>query len=282
MSDMQRISDIPKLRPRRIDAHKGDFGRVLIVAGSRGMSGAAILCGSAALRAGAGLVTVACPDDVWPIVAAGNPCYMTLPLSDNDPLPLEQAIDAADVVVAGPGMGMSAASQNRVATLLRSSAKRMLLDADALNVVAQSPQFLTPHQGDRILTPHPGEMSRLTGLSTADIQSRREEVTSGAAQKFASVLVLKGHETLVCDGARLYRNSTGNPGMATGGTGDVLSGVIGALWAQGLSAFDAAVLGVHVHGLAGDLAKARLGETSLTARDLLDYLPPAFVTQAAD
>ena len=278
---MQRVTTLPKLPPRRADGHKGDYGRALIVAGSRGMSGAAVLCGSAALRGGAGLVTVACPNDIWPIVAAGNPCYITLPLADGDNLTMIESAADADVVVVGPGLGRSLIADARIAQLLQADTKRLLLDADALNTIAASPSLLATHAGERILTPHPGEFARLAGIATADVQARREEVTIAFAQKFGGVLVLKGHGTLVCDGQRLYCNTTGNPGMATAGSGDVLSGLIGALWAkQGLPAFEAAMLGVYLHGLAGDLARDQLGETSLTAADLLDYLPQAFLAHA--
>ncbi len=278
MGEIQRITTLPKLQPRRADAHKGNFGRVLIVAGSRGMSGAAVLSGSAALRSGAGLVTVACPPDIWPIVAASNPCYMTLPLADGDMKPLLDAAAIADVVVVGPGLGRSP-FVNDLVKALQANCKRLLLDADALNALAVPPNLLSS-QAARIFTPHPGEFSRLAGISANDIQDRREKETIAFAQKFAGVLVLKGSGTLVCDGQRLYQNTTGNPGMATAGSGDVLSGLIGALWGQGLPAFEAAQLGVYLHGLAGDLARDQLGETSLTAADLLDYLPKAFLAHA--
>jgi NAD(P)H-hydrate epimerase len=280
MADIQRVTTIPQLPPRKPDAHKGDFGRVLVVAGSRGMSGAAVLCGSAALRGGAGLVTVACPEDVWPIVAAGNPCYMTLPLAVGDESTITQTAAHADVVVIGPGIGQSATSRDLIQRLLQSSPGRLLVDADALNLLATSQDLLKSYRAETILTPHPGEFARLTGLTIGDVQNRRDEVTINFAARFGVVLVLKGHGTLVCDGQRIYRNTTGNPGMATAGSGDVLSGLIGALWGQGLSAFEAAQLGVYLHGLAGDLALGGLGEASLTAADLLDYLPRAFLAYA--
>jgi ADP-dependent NAD(P)H-hydrate dehydratase len=279
--EIQPVTTIPKLPPRKADSHKGDFGRVLVVAGSRGMSGAAILCGSAALRGGAGLVTVACPEDIWPIVAVGNPCYMTLPLPERDETAITQAVSSADVVVAGPGIGQSPSIRSHVRKLLQSRMARLLFDADALTALSNSLDLLRGRPGERILTPHPGEFARLTGLTIADVQGRREEVTVDFARKFGGVLVLKGHCTLVCDGQRLYCNTTGNPGLATAGSGDVLSGLIGALWGQGLLAFEAAQLGVYLHGMAGDLARDSLGEASLTASDLLDYLPRAFLAHAA-
>lgn len=278
---MNSVQQLAKLLPRQADAHKGAFGRVLVVAGSRGMSGAAVLCGSAALRGGAGLVTVACPEDVWPIIAAGNSCYMTLPLRADTDQSLLAAATAADVVVVGPGLGRSASATRWIKAILDLPVARVVVDADALNAVAASPELLSRGQQVRILTPHPGEFARLTSLTTTEVQARREVLTEEWAARFAAILVLKGHATLVCDGHSLYRNGTGNPGMATAGSGDVLSGIMAALWAQGLSAFAAAQLGVYLHGLAGDMARDQLGETSLTAADLLDYLPRAMLAHAA-
>jgi NAD(P)H-hydrate epimerase len=248
------------------------------------MSGAAILCGSAALRGGAGLVTVACPQSVWPIIAAANPCFMTFPLPESEhglsPLAVEWLSTfppKADAVVIGPGLGTNQAVETVVNVIAKSAKIPVVLDADALNMV-DVPASLSTHDGPRVLTPHPGEFARLLHLTIAEVQSRREELSIEFAQKFGVVVVLKGHGTIVCDGARLYRNTTGNPGMATGGSGDVLAGLIGALLGQGLEPFAAAQLGVFLHGRAGDLARVHFGEVSLTAMDLLDYLPKAFLS----
>lgn len=278
-TSVKQVTTLPQLAPRKADSHKGDFGRVLVIAGSKGMCGAAVLCGSAALRGGAGLVTVACPESCWSIVASGNPCLMTLPLPDGrNELQnvINEKIAAADVVVVGPGLGRSkevVASVNHISLTV---SVPVVIDADALNAFDRSTDIHGQHAGPRILTPHPGEFARLLGISTADVQSRREQLTVEFAKRFGLVLVLKGHETLVCDGDRIYRNTTGNPGMATAGSGDVLAGLIGALIGQGLAPFDAAQLGVFVHGRAGDLARDHFGEVSLIASDLLDYLPMAF------
>lgn len=283
-SQVERVTTVPRLAPRRAEAHKGDFGRVFVIAGSRGMSGAAILCGSAALRGGAGLVTVACPQSVWPIIAAANPCFMTFPLPESEhglsPLAVEWLSTfppKADAVVIGPGLGTNQAVETVVNVIAKSAKIPVVLDADALNMV-DVPASLSTHDGPRVLTPHPGEFARLLHLTIAEVQSRREELSIEFAQKFGVVVVLKGHGTIVCDGARLYRNTTGNPGMATGGSGDVLAGLIGALLGQGLEPFAAAQLGVFLHGRAGDLARVHFGEVSLTAMDLLDYLPKAFLS----
>lgn len=275
---------MPPLPARRPEAHKGDFGRVLVVAGSRGMSGAAVLCGSGCLRGGAGLVQIAVPGEILGTVAAGNPCYLTTPLAQDlrgrfatsaaDEL-IELSI-WADVIAVGPGIGQSEAMPSLVAALFDRAAKPLVVDADGLNALAKlSRDQWRDRRAPIVLTPHPGEFSRLTGRTADEIQASRQDLAVEYANKLQAILVLKGHATLVTDGRRLYKNATGNPGMATGGTGDVLTGLIAALMAQKLEAFDAAVLGVWAHGRAGDLAAERVGQSALIATDLLNYLPTA-------
>lgn len=274
---------LPQLPPRAADSHKGDFGRALLVGGSRGMAGSVALAGQAALRGGAGLVTLAVPDVIQPTVAGFDPCYMTLPLPSDAEGRLcktahRQLIEAADratVVACGPGLGRSADLVNLVGRLYFEVAKPLVVDADGLNALASQPDLLARPGGPRVLTPHPGEFARLFGKESSPPEERRERAIDLALRANA-VLVLKGHRTLVTDGHRCEVNTTGNPGMATGGTGDVLTGVITALLCQGLSPFDAAHLGVYLHGLAGDFAAARTGQVSLVASDLLDHLPEAF------
>jgi ADP-dependent NAD(P)H-hydrate dehydratase len=280
--------DLPFLAPRTGDANKGSFGRVLVVAGSRGMSGAAVLCASGALRGGAGLVQVATTAEVWPSVAAANPCYMTLPLphdaqgrfTPQAAAEVDGHVRHSSVVVAGPGLGQGPGVKAVVAALLAQNATPLVLDADALNTLAADLSPLQKRTRTPILTPHPGEFARLLGCDVPTVQERRHELAVRFAVEHDVVLVLKGQGTIVTDGPRVYVNTTGNPGMATGGCGDVLGGVIAALAAQGLEAFAAAQLGVYLHGLAGDLARDVLGETSLIAADLLDFLPSAFLTHA--
>ena len=278
------VAAVPKLPPRTPDSHKGDFGRVLIVSGSRGMSGAAILCATAALRGGAGLVRVAVPGDILPIVAGGNPCYMTtaLPHDEQGHLAAGAAADvlhwasASDVIAAGPGLGATPAVAAVVRALLSDTTAPLVLDADALNVLAGQTEVLRGRAVPPILTPHPGEFSRLTGRKISDEPAERLASAVSFAADHGVVLVLKGHGTVVTDGRRAYVNTTGNPGMATGGSGDVMTGLIAALLGQHLEPFAAAQLGVYLHGLAGDLARDDLGEVSLIASDLIAYLPRAF------
>ncbi len=253
---------------------------MLVVAGSRGMSGAAVLCGSAALRGGAGLVQVAVPDDIQPTVAAGNPCYMTTGFPHDGRCFSRDAIDGvvqaagwADVLAVGPGLGQSEAIASLMSALIERTDKPIVLDADGLNAFAKLPTKKRPHP--LILTPHPGEFARLCGRSSEDVRDKREQLAIAYAAERSLVLVLKGHQSIVTDGVRVYQNDTGNPGMATGGTGDVLTGLIAALVGQGLTPFDAAVMGVWSHGRAGDLAATEMCQTALIATDLLTYLPRA-------
>ncbi len=278
------VTDLPSLPPRTLDANKGTFGRVLIVAGSRGMSGAAVLCASAALRGGAGLVRLAVPEGILPIVAAANPCYTTASLPQDAhgrlsaaALPeLLELVRGNSVAELGPGLGQSADLGDMLAFVLEQTTTPLVLDADALNVLAGRLGALRKHRGPIVLTPHPGEFARLLGCDIPTVQARRQELAADFARAHGVVVVLKGHGTVVTDGRRVYVNTTGNPGMASGGTGDVLGGLIAALVGQQLETFAAAQLGVYLHGRAGDLARGRLGEVSLIATDLLDFLPQAF------
>jgi ADP-dependent NAD(P)H-hydrate dehydratase len=287
---MRTIQDVPQLQPRPADANKGTFGRVVVVAGSRGMSGAAVLCGVAALRGGAGLVKVAVPHGIWPIVAAANPCYLTAPLPEDEQgritkaaLPsLLEALRGQTVTIFGPGLGQSPDLPDVLAEVLRADSTPLVLDADGLNTLAYRLKILDANKRPLVLTPHPGEFARLTGKSIAEIQASRQECAVRFAEEHQGVLVLKGHRTVVTDGERVYVNTTGNAGMAAGGTGDVLAGLIGALLGQGLETFAAAQLGAYLHGLAGDLARDALGAPSLIASDLLDYLPRAFRRHSAE
>jgi NAD(P)H-hydrate epimerase len=283
MATSENITNLPTLPPRAPDSNKGDYGRVLVVGGSRSMTGAAILCGIAALRAGAGLVKVATPASVQPIVAVGNPCYTTaaLPHDEDGRLslfasaPLVHLAEAHDVVALGPGLDRSDGVSALVAEVVGRIARPMVIDADGLNALVGHCDQLQRQQSPRILTPHPGEFARLLAIETKAVQAQRRELAVEFAQRHGVIVVLKGQGTIVTDGRRVYQNTTGNPGMAKGGTGDVLTGIIAALLAQGLAPFEAAQLGVYVHGLAGDLARDQIGEVSMLATDVLDFLPPA-------
>jgi ADP-dependent NAD(P)H-hydrate dehydratase len=285
MPGVERVKDLLLLPPRARDAHKGSFGTVLVIAGSEGMSGAAILCGSGALRGGAGLVRVATPKAIQAIVAGGNPCYMTVEMpwiragkfAQQDLANILHLVDAADVLAVGPGLGHDLHVVRTIHALLEKNPKPLVLDADGLNAFAplNANQKISSN-APAIFTPHPGEFARLVGRTTAEVLAEPEKMAVAFATEQDCVLVLKGAGTLVTDGRRLYVNSTGNPGMATGGSGDVLTGLIAALLGQKLEPFAAAQLGVYLHGLAGDLARDDLGEEALIAIDLLDYLPAAF------
>jgi ADP-dependent NAD(P)H-hydrate dehydratase len=285
-AEIQMVTELPRLAPRSPDSNKGTYGRVLVVAGSRGMSGAAVLCGSAALRGGAGLVRVAVPEEVLPIVAAGNPCFMTAALPQDADGRLDLAAEqellslasANNVVAIGPGLGRSSTLTALLSTILDRVEGRIVLDADGLNgFVDKAKEKRTEDRNlpELILTPHPGEFSRLLNIDIPTIQAHRRELATAFAAENELVLLLKGHRTIVTDGNRVYENTTGNPGMATAGSGDVLTGLISALWAQGLEAFAAAQLGAYLHGLAGDLAKAELGEAGMIATDIVQRLPLA-------
>ena len=276
---------------REPDAHKGTFGHVLIVAGSVGKSGAAVLSACGALRAGAGLVTVATPAPALPMVAAGRPELMTepLPVGGNGGLDRE-ALDRAlalakkaDAVVVGPGLGQDAATRDFVRGLVAGCGAPLVIDADGLNALAPgiSPggpaaEALQRRSAATVVTPHPGEMARLVGSDAAGVQRRRLDVAREFAEASRAIVVLKGYRTVVAEpGGRAAVNPTGNPGMATGGTGDVLSGILGSLLARRLEPWTAVTAGVYLHGLAGDVAALRLGQESLLAGDLVDALPEA-------
>ena len=281
---MRIVRAVPRLPKRPRAAHKGNFGHVLVVGGSPGLTGAPVLAALGALRAGAGLATVGCPRAVQPVVAGLSPCVMSLPLPDTAGGALSHAALAPALrfssrcraVVVGPGLGRDADTGEFVRSFLTSVESATVVDADGLNLLAGRAESLRSAPGAFVITPHPGEAGRLLGLPAASpIPTDRRKAVGDLAALTGAVAVLKGWRTLVCDGKRLYENTTGNPGMATGGTGDVLAGVVGALLAQGLDPFDAAVLAVRVHGRAGDLAAKARGEASLIASDLLDYLGAA-------
>ena len=285
---IERVTDLPALPLRPDDAHKGSFGRVLIVAGSRGMSGAACLAGLGALRGGAGLVYVASSAGVVPIIAAVEPSYLTIPLAEDDAgricfdaqSEIATAADNSSAVAVGPGCGQSDGLDRLICELFTQVDRPMVVDADALNALAKNPGVLSHGPAARILTPHPGEFARLTGTDVTTIGQNREETAARFARDHQVVLVLKGQGTVITDGRQLAVNTTGNSGMATGGSGDVLTGLIAALIAQGLSAFAAAQLGVHLHGLAADLAADELSQPGLIASDLPQYLAAAWNTLA--
>jgi len=275
------------LPPRNDHSHKGDYGRVVMIGGSRGMSGSIAIAAMAALRCGSGLVSASIPDRCLETVAGFDPCVMTLPAPDTPTgrfstlatNTILRHIASADAIGVGPGMGTGPGSIRIVRKLARMSTIPRVFDADALNVIASigGPLLLGP----AVITPHPGEMQRLSGASSRNRQGQIDAATQ-IAKKLGIIVLLKGPQTLVTDGDSHWFNPTGNPGMATGGSGDCLTGIITSLLGQGLSPWDSARLGAYVHGLAGDSAAEALGQPGMTASDILSHLPGAInaVTEA--
>jgi NAD(P)H-hydrate epimerase len=250
------------------------------------MSGAACLSGLGALRSGAGLVTVAVPAGIQGIVAATEPCYLTVAIPEDDQGRVSRLATAdilsraqhATAVAIGPGWGKSPDLIELAHALYTQIDRPLVVDADALNALAASPSGFPkpPHGAQRILTPHPGEFARLTTTQTKSVQKDRETMAADFARKHGTTVVLKGHGTVVTDGEKVAVNTTGNSGMATGGTGDVLTGLVVGLLAQGMVPFAAAHLAVYLHGLAGDLAAAEQSQPGLIASDLPRYLGKAW------
>jgi NAD(P)H-hydrate epimerase len=273
------VRSLPSLPGRATDAHKGAVGRIVVIGGrldDRGMLGAPALTANGAFRSGAGLVQIITDRAAMPHVHLLAPCATTRARESGQDLAAMAIEFGADVVAIGPGLSPNV-TDDEVVGLLTTFSGGIVVDADALNALARVREWTAKWPHNVVLTPHPGEMRRLREASglPPDFTDRRE-AASDLADRCGCTVVLKGAGTVVADTRRLYVNETGNAGMATAGTGDVLTGVIAALMGQNLSAFDAAVLGVHVHGLAGDNAAEELGRLSLMAIDLLDFLPEAF------
>jgi len=283
-------TDVPTLPPRAPNTHKGQVGRVAVIAGSRGMSGAAVLCGLGSVRGGAGLVRVFTAQSIQPVVAASEPSYLTFPLHDDadgridEPKPrdLLETLNLWDVLAIGPGLGRSKSLDGLTVEVYRHFRGPIVVDADALNSLSGNDPRPWSVRGERatVLTPHPGEMARMAaclGLPDERVQDDEHRLATAhrVAQATAATVVLKGHRTVVCTRDQAYINTTGNPGMASGGMGDVLTGLIAALLGQGLSAFDAARLGVYVHGLAADLCADQIGPIGYLAREVADMIPAA-------
>ncbi len=276
------------ITPRTPDSHKGDYGRVLLIAGSRGKTGAAHLAAVGALRSGAGLVTVATPTSALNVVAALGAEYMTEPLDEAvnglDADNIDHLLEIArDVVAIGPGLGQAEGTREFVKQFVERATMPLVVDADGLNAFASEPDRLSGREGrDLIITPHPGEMARLVGMSTDEVQASRLEIARNFAVAHHVYVVLKGHRTLIATpDEKVFINPTGNPGMATGGTGDVLTGMIAAWLAQLLDAEAACKLAVYLHGMAGDLAEADEGEVSMTAGDLAAHIGDAVMELTA-
>ncbi|UCE61124.1 MAG: NAD(P)H-hydrate dehydratase [Phycisphaerales bacterium] len=282
-SDLIMTREIARLPERRPDAHKGDCGRIAVIGGCCGevmMAGAPALTAIAAFRSGAGLVQVMVPEPLRGVVAVMAPHTTTRTLPTELPALLDAVHDfQTDAVALGPGMGQSLATAVLMGFLQQFKGP-IVVDADGLNVLAATRPFDIPNPQRIVLTPHPGEIRRLLVARGKDrtiettLASRREAACA-LVEAFGCIAVLKGAGTIVTNGERLYVNETGNAGMATGGTGDVLTGLIAGLIGQSMDPFEAAILAVYLHGLAGDFAAEELGRRSMTVMDMIDYLPEA-------
>jgi len=270
------------LGPRHPESHKGTYGHALLIGASPGLSGAVIMAAGAALKSGAGLVTAAVPESLLGVVDAGWIEIMSSPLAESkqgtialEALPLiEGLLGRASACAIGPGMSRFPEAPAILHSLLKKAGIPVLIDADGLNALAEDLNILKDHQVPVVLTPHPGEMARLTGKNIEEIQSNRIAVAREFAQQWGVTLVLKGNKTIIAGAAgEIFLNITGNPGMATAGSGDVLCGLITGLMAQGLRPLDASIAGVYLHGLAGDWAAEIKGQRGLLAGDILNSLP---------
>jgi NAD(P)H-hydrate epimerase len=289
VADETIVTAIPPIKWRPVDMHKGDAGAVFCVAGSVGMAGAAAMSARAALRCGTGLVRVGMPWRLAAVMGGRDPNLMTAALPETDDGTINalaapkilKAAEGFDTMLIGPGLSTNPQTVQCVLTLLPQAKLKLVIDADALNAIAHDKcrvlKDISRDNGLPILTPHPGEMQRLMGKE-ADLRrddNLRREAAAGFARKHKVLLVLKGHRTVVTDGKRVYFNTTGNPGMAVAGMGDVLCGAIAGFVAQGYAAFEAACLGAYIHGLAGDIVRDRMGEIGLIATDVIEELPEA-------
>ncbi len=271
------------LPKRRSDANKGDMGKVFILGGSKGMTGAVCLSALGALRSGAGLVSVGCPDSERGIVATKLTEALTLGFADEnglfsgkDTAEIIKKINLSDVCAFGMGMGKSKQNSNLVYNIITGAEKPLVIDVDGINAVYGNIDILNELKAKAVLTPHPGEMSRLLKVSVSDVQSDRVKAATEFSKKYNIVTVLKGENTVISDSDGKYViNRTGNSGMATGGTGDVLSGVIASFIGQGLKPYDAAVLSVYLHGRAGDIEETEKTVFGLIASDVASALPLA-------
>lgn len=253
--------------------HKGDFGKIGIIGGSMGMTGSSFLSSNAAIKSGAGLVYNIVPREIFEIMSIKF--VEPIAKSFGDLNEMEEFLKGLDTIAMGPGMGLGAYAKEVFERTIKID-KKLLIDADGLNLLSKKLNLLEERKDfSTILTPHEGEFARLSGLSLDEIKNNREKLAVEFAKKHKIILVLKGHETIVTDGENIYINETGNSGMATGGSGDVLTGIISAFM-KNYSLYDAARLGVYVHGLSGDIYADKNSKTSLRARDLIENLSEVF------
>lgn len=289
---MAEIREIPKLGAREPDAYKNSFGRVLLIGGSTGLSGAICLSGLAAMRSGAGLVEIATARSVWQIVAGFHPAYMTIPLSDEGGkigydaiFELEDRVARCDVVAFGPGIGVSSNVVDVLRWLISNEDIDLVLDADGLNCLSKIRDWHELNKANLVMTPHIGEFRRLwSSVFRESMPESKKEAALKFSAKTNTTLILKSAETVVASGGDCYINKKPNPAMATAGSGDVLTGIVAALWAQWklsereTSPLPASIAAVFIHSRAGEISREDFGEISLIATDIIDSLPKAFLT----
>lgn len=269
--DMQRL--LPLRQP---DTHKGNYGKLLLLCGSRGYTGAAALAAMGALRSGAGVVYLMVPESIYAIEAVKLWESVVIPVPDENGMlspaaaeQIAQQLSKVDAVLIGPGLGQSDGTFVAVKTVLTQFSGPVVLDADGINVIAPHKDILRDRTAPTILTPHMGEFRRIGGRQVSD----RTSAAAALARELGCIVLLKGHKTVITDGNTLFINETGNPGMATGGSGDVLAGIIVSLLGQGLEPLEAAACGAYLHGAAGDLAAERIGQYGMLPTDMLQFLP---------
>lgn len=273
-----------KIKERPADANKGTFGNLLGICGSYGMAGAAMMAAMGALRSGVGLMRLAIPENIYPIAAVRLPECVFHPIktsdktfSQNNCTELLKLCETASAVVLGCGMGWNFFTSSVTERIVEACSAPMVIDADGLNCVSEHIDVLKAAKSPVIVTPHPGEMARLAKTTIGEVQSSRIECACSFAKEYKVITVLKGAGTVVASPSGEYMvNTTGNPGMSTGGSGDILAGIVGSLLAQGYSPFDAACIGVFVHGLAGDITAQKLGMISMLPTDTLKNIGKAF------
>ena len=275
------------LPARKASSHKGDYGHIFVLAGSLGLTGAAYLTSRASILSGSGLVTLGIPKSLNPIMEVKLTEVMTKPLAETKGLTLSlkafpqinKILPGIDALAIGPGLSQNPQTRELVYKLLSSVAKPLVLDADGINALIGKLKVLHSLKTELVITPHPGEMARLLNLKVAEVQRNRAEVAKDFAREYNVAVVLKGYRTVVAArNGKIHVNKTGNPGMASAGCGDVLTGIIAAFLGQGMDGFKTAKLAVYLHGLAGDYAAEEKGQVSLIATDILNKLPQAFKT----
>lgn len=271
---------------RNDNSHKGTYGRVAIIAGSRGMTGAPFLSSQGALRTGSGLVYTIIPESLETVMSIKLTEAIIRPIKDKDTghflkdsiEPIIKEVKEMDCIALGPGIGVDKDRIQLVSEIIRDTKVPMVVDADGINCIAENIEILNQGKGPIIITPHPGEMARLLNKDIQEIEKNRQYYSQYISEKYNIIVVLKGNKTIVTSPeGQTYINKTGNPGMATAGSGDVLTGIIASLLGQRLDPFDAAKLGVYLHGLAGDITRDRLGEYGMIASDIIEAIPYAIM-----